>query len=76
VYATPVSGVPDVVMEGETGFSMTEESHDRIVSRITHGLNDGGLHEMSRSCRTLIEEEYSFEAAVERYRRLFERVAQ
>jgi glycosyltransferase involved in cell wall biosynthesis len=76
VYATPVSGVPDIVVEGETGFTMTEESHDRIVDRITHALNDAELHEMSHRCRTRIEAEYSFEAAVERYRRLFGRVTE
>jgi len=75
VYATPVSGVPDVVVEDETGFAMIEESHDEIVGRISRALSDEQLHEMSRSCRTLIEEEYSFEAAVERYRHLFEELS-
>ena len=76
VYATPVSGVPDVVVDGETGFAMTEENDDRIVSRITRGLSSETLPEMSQHCRQLIEEEYSFEAAVERYRRLFEKTSE
>jgi len=76
VYATPVSGVPDVVEDGETGVSMTEEHPNKIVGRITRTLGSEERHEMSHRCRTLIEEEYSFEAAVERYRRLFEGLGQ
>lgn len=74
-YATPVSGVPDVVVEGDTGFAMTEASQDRIVRRITSALDGEELPEMSHNCRKLIEDEYSFEAAVARYRRLFERLS-
>lgn len=76
VYATPVSGVPDVVVDSETGFAMTEESDDRIVRRITRSLNSETLLKMSQHCRQLIKEEYSFEAAVERYRRLFEKASE
>lgn len=76
VYATPVSGVPDVIVDGKTGFAMTEESRDQIVRRISRGLSSEDLHEMSHRCRELIIEEYSFEAAVERYHRLFEKVSE
>lgn len=72
VYATPVSGVPDVVIENETGVAMTEESHEEIERRIRHTLSSANLYGMSQNCRQLIEEEYGFNAAVERYRRLFE----
>jgi glycosyltransferase involved in cell wall biosynthesis len=71
VYATPVSGVPDVVIEDETGVAMNEESHEEIERRIKHTLSSANLYGMSQNSRQLIEEEYGFNAAVERYRRLF-----
>ncbi|WP_248516816.1 glycosyltransferase family 4 protein [Salinarchaeum laminariae] len=67
-FATPVSGVPDVVQDGETGLAMGDESPGAIADAIMESLSADALEPMSGRARTLIEEEYSFEAAVERYR--------
>ncbi len=69
-YATPVAGVPDVVREGETGFLMEESKSTVIADQITEILETGNLSAASKNGRTLIEKEYSFEAAVERYRKI------
>jgi glycosyltransferase involved in cell wall biosynthesis len=66
VYANPVSGVPDVVREGETGFVMDDETPDEIARRVDEAL-DEGMDGVSRRCRELVENRYSFNAAVERY---------
>lgn len=66
-YSTPVSGVPDVVRDGETGFHMTESSTDGIASRINEILGSEDLSTISASARDLIAESYSFDAAVQRY---------
>lgn len=68
VYATPVSGVPDAVRDGETGFLMERVECDVIAMRIEEILQREDLTEISQNSRRLIEEGYSFEAAVERYR--------
>lgn len=68
VYATPVSGVPSVVQNGETGFLMTDTDPDRIAADIGSILDRDDLDALSDTARQLIEDEYSFEAAVERYR--------
>ena len=68
VYATPVSGVPDVVRDGETGCLMEELGADAIRQDVEAILEREDLPEMSRNGRELIEAEYSFEAAVDRYR--------
>jgi len=70
-YATPVSGVPDVVRDGETGFLMEEIEGDRLAEKIEAILAREELPKVSANGRALIEDEYSFGAAVERYRTIF-----
>ncbi|NHN48722.1 glycosyltransferase [Halostella sp. JP-L12] len=76
VYATPVSGIPDVVRDGETGVLMTEQSPQEMAAEITQVLNEEDIAEMSENGRELIEDEYSFEAAVERYKAILDAIAQ
>ena len=70
VYATPVSGVPDVVREGETGFLMADSESEAILEDIETIMQRDDLAEISANGRALIEDEYSFEAAVDRYREI------
>jgi glycosyltransferase involved in cell wall biosynthesis len=72
VYANPVSGVPDVVRNGETGFMMDELDADAITRDIEAILDREDLAEISRNGRQLVEAEYSFPAAVERYRAILD----
>lgn len=72
VYATPVSGVPDVVREGETGFLMTDPGEKELATKIEYILGRDDLSELSDNCRALIESTYDFDAAIERYRRILE----
>ncbi|GAB3669332.1 glycosyltransferase family 4 protein [Halopiger thermotolerans] len=66
-YATPVSGVPDVARDGETGFLMSAINPDSIAQRIESILNRPDLEAVSHNAHTLIKDEYTFEAATERY---------
>jgi glycosyltransferase involved in cell wall biosynthesis len=68
VFATPVAGIPDVVREGETGFLMTSTDPREIAERVQTILGRDDLEEISSTGRQLVEDEYSFEATVERYR--------
>lgn len=70
VYATSVSGVPDVVREGETGFQMASIETGEMVSEIESILARDCLVAISGNSRRMIETDYSFSAAVDRYRRL------
>ncbi len=74
-YATPVSGVPDVVRADETGFLMEHREPDRIVADIEAILDREDLTAVSQRARDLAVAEYSFEAAVDRYRGLLAEVA-
>lgn len=68
VYASPVSGVPDVVRDGETGFLIDSRDPQALQSGIQEILARDDLPAISRRGRELIETEYGFEAANDRYR--------
>jgi len=68
VYATPVSGVPDVVRDGETGFLMADTDPAAIRADLLEILDRSDLSTISANGRALIEAEYSFAAAKRRYR--------
>ncbi len=70
VLASPVSGVPDVVEDGETGFHIHSREPDLLTDRIESILDRSDLDAISSRGRELIEADYSFEAACERYRRI------
>lgn len=67
VYASPVSGVPDVVIEGETGFHIDSRNPDVLTREIESALRRQDFSDIGREGRELIESEYRFEAARERY---------
>jgi len=67
VYATPVSGIPSVIYEGKTGFFMNHIDPDKIVEDISSILRRNDLETLSNNARRLMEDEYSFESAVDRY---------
>jgi len=75
VYATPVSGVPDVVRDGDTGFTIDSREPAALASGIERILDRDNLAAISENGRTLIEREYSFDAACERYRGILRSVA-
>ena len=70
VLARPVSGVPDVVQEGVTGFQLRTVDGERIAEKIESTMNREDIESVAHNGRELIEVEYSPEASVERYRRI------
>jgi len=70
VLATPVSGVPDVVRAGETGYLLTQSTSTRVADRIIEIIKADDLVRISENGQRLITQEYSFEGAVDRYRKI------
>jgi glycosyltransferase involved in cell wall biosynthesis len=70
VYATPVAGVPDVVKTGQTGFLMGNEPTNETATEIVSILNNPELGSISAAGRTLVEEQFCYTAAVQRYQQL------
>jgi glycosyltransferase involved in cell wall biosynthesis len=70
VYAMPVAGIPDVVRENETGFCMQQREGSSIMSDVTVILNEESLSMISEHARSLAVDQYSFDAAINRYKSL------
>lgn len=76
VYATPVSGVPDLVHENQTGYLMDETSPEAVAEKITTVFNRDDLEPISSNCRDLIEERYNLQSSVDRYDRMLRSIHQ
>ena len=74
VLATSVGAVPDVIKDGETGFILEDNSSACIAENVTRALEQPNLDGIVENARKLIEEEFTYVAAVERYRKILERV--
>ena len=69
VLATPVGGIPDVIKDGETGFIMENNSPKCFAENIVRVLECPDLDNVTKNARKLIKEKYTYEAAVERYKK-------
>ena len=74
VLATPVGAIPDVIRDGETGFIMENNSPECITENVIRALNHQNLDEIVKNARKLTEREYTYEAAVERYKKILGKI--
>jgi glycosyltransferase involved in cell wall biosynthesis len=70
VLATPVGAIPDVIKDGETGFIMENNSPECIAENVEKVLNCPNLDEIVKSARELVVKEFTYETAVDRYRKM------
>jgi glycosyltransferase involved in cell wall biosynthesis len=70
VIATPRGSVPEVVIDGETGFIVSVENYPQEAAAVLQRLNEIDL----KACRAYVEERFSGEAMVSGYEGVFERV--
>ena len=70
VLATPVGGIADLIKDGETGFIMENNSPECIAENIIRALEHPNLEKIVKNARELIEKDFTYEAAVERYRKI------
>jgi len=75
VLATPVGGIPDIIIDSETGYIMDNNTPECIVKNICRSLNDPNLETISKNARTYIENGYSIEKSIERYRKIIEHIS-
>ena len=75
VLATPVGVIPDVIKDGWTGFIMDNNSPECIAKNVISALNHANLDKIVKNARELVEKEYTYEAAVERYRQILKELS-
>ena len=68
VLATPVGAVPDIIMDGTTGFIMEDNSPECIAENVLRALSYPKLDKIAKNAHDLVESQYSYEAMVERYK--------
>lgn len=68
VLATPVGSIPDVIIDGKTGFIMENNTPECIVDNVARALACPELMEIAEAGRRHVEKEYRFEKVVERWR--------
>ena len=74
VLVTPVGSIPKVIKDGETGFILPDNSPECIAENVIRALEHLNLDVIVRNARTIIEENYTYEAAVKRYKEIFARI--
>ena len=70
VLATSVGGVPDLIKDDETGFIMEGNSPECIARNVIRALEHPKLEKIVKNARELVEKEFTYEAAVEKYRKI------
>ncbi|WP_177167448.1 glycosyltransferase family 4 protein [Halopenitus malekzadehii] len=71
--ATPVAGIPDIVHDEETGIHINSDTPERTAERIDQLLESEYI-ELGKSGRDLVESEYTFQQAVDRYEKIIETI--
>ena len=70
VLASAKGGIIDVIKDEETGFIMEDTTPEVIAENITRALSYRDLDRISANARDLIEEKFTYEKAVERWRQI------
>ena len=74
VLATDVGGLPEVVVQGETGFLTPKGDVEAMIVHSLRVLRDGALHARMRAAAARRALEFSADRIVPRYEQLYEDV--
>ena len=74
MLATPVGAIPDVIIDGETGFIMENNSPECIAVNVRRALSSPDLEQIAENARLFVEENYAFERAVEKWKKVLQEI--
>jgi glycosyltransferase involved in cell wall biosynthesis len=74
VLATPVGAIPDIIIDGKTGFIMENNSPECIAENVIRALNSPDLEEIAKAGRRFVEESFTFERVVENWRGILQNI--
>lgn len=66
----PLIRAPDIMRDRKTGFIIGDNSPECIAKNVTRVLNHPDLEEIIQTAHALLEREFTYEAAVEGYRKI------
>jgi len=69
VAATDVGGIPDVIIDGKTGFIMDSNSPDSIERCVARALAHPDLAGIGKAACELIHRDFNYDVTLERYRK-------
>lgn len=72
VLATPVGAIPDVIIDGETGFIMENNTPECIAENVRRALINPDLKGVADRGREHVKEKYQFKKVVERWKEVLE----
>lgn len=72
VLAIPVGAIPDIIKDDETGFLMENNSPECIAKNIKRALNYFHINQIIKNAKKLVEEDFTLEAAINRYRKILD----
>jgi glycosyltransferase involved in cell wall biosynthesis len=74
VLATPVGAIPDVIIDGKTGFIMENNSPECIAANVIRALSSPDLERIAEDGRRFVEEHFTFERVVEQWKEVLEEI--
>jgi glycosyltransferase involved in cell wall biosynthesis len=74
VLATPVGAIPDVIIDGKTGFIMEDNSPECIAANVMRALSSPDLEQIAEDGRRFVEENFSFESTVTKWKEVLEEI--
>ena len=73
VVSTSHAGIPDVIVEGETGFLVDEGGVNQMAEHIVYLLNHPSIaQEMGKKARKVIEEKFTLEQSIGNLKRIID----
>lgn len=75
VLSTPLGFIPDIIEDGSTGFILQDNSPESIARNVVRALVHADLAQVASRARSLVEQNYTYEAAVRRYRELLRSIS-
>lgn len=74
VFANPVCGIPEQIVEGETGWLLSDNSPQRLAESIKSKITCIDYSVVSKNCRNHILENFSEESMVSNYRQYYKEI--
>ena len=72
VLATPVGAIPEIIIDGKTGFIMEDNSPDCIAENLNRALSSPDLVKIADNSRRFVEDNFTFEKTLEIWKRILQ----